>query len=155
MHQLFDPLLWNETRTLACSLTEVHYEIKGLYPGSWWAERRAWYLLFTHSRNYPLLNTCSGNSGRGTQYLHDSVIYNLASVHMHKQWILGSLFPTHWEPRYEAMVETNQLLWFQKLWASLYTSQQVLFIGYFTQIVFEDSLPFDAVSHFNPNVPGG
>ena len=27
------------------------------YPGSWWAERkRAWYLLFMHARNYPLLH---------------------------------------------------------------------------------------------------
>jgi len=39
-----------------------------LYPGSWWAEReRAWYLLFAHARNYPLLNTCLGKSGRGTR----------------------------------------------------------------------------------------
>ena len=38
------------------------------YPGSWWAERkRAWYLLFAHARNYALMNTCSGKSGRGTR----------------------------------------------------------------------------------------
>ena len=29
-------------------------------------EKRAWYLLFAHARNYPLLNTCLGQSGRGT-----------------------------------------------------------------------------------------
>ena len=35
------------------------------YPGSWWAGRkRAWYLLFAHARNYPLLNTCSDKGGR-------------------------------------------------------------------------------------------
>ena len=32
-------------------------------------EKRAWYLLFVHARNYPLLNTCSGKSGRGNVYL--------------------------------------------------------------------------------------
>ena len=38
-----------------------------LYPGSWWAERsRAWYLLFAHEYNYPLLNTCLGKNGKGT-----------------------------------------------------------------------------------------
>ena len=26
-------------------------------------EKRAWYLLFAHAHNYPLLNTCSGKSG--------------------------------------------------------------------------------------------
>lgn len=38
-----------------------------LYLGSgWWKEKkRAWFLLFAHVCNYPLLNTCSGNSGRG------------------------------------------------------------------------------------------
>ena len=48
------------------------------YPGSWWAERkRAWYLLFAHARNYPLLNTCLAKSGRGTRntYPRDSVTY--------------------------------------------------------------------------------
>ena len=28
-------------------------------------EKRAWYLLFAHARNYPLLNTCLDKSGRG------------------------------------------------------------------------------------------
>jgi len=32
-------------------------------------EKRAWYLLFAHVHNYPLLNTCSGKSWRGTRIL--------------------------------------------------------------------------------------
>ena len=32
-------------------------------------EKRAWYLLFAHARKYPLLNTCSGKSGRGMRIL--------------------------------------------------------------------------------------
>ena len=55
------------------------------YPGSWWAERkRASYLLFVHARNYPLLNTCSDKSGRGTHkqiHVNGSVTYDiLASI---------------------------------------------------------------------------
>ena len=34
-----------------------------MYPGSWW---RPWYLLLAHAHNYPLLNTCLRNNGRGT-----------------------------------------------------------------------------------------
>ena len=30
-------------------------------------EKRAWYPLFAHALNHPLLSTCSGNSGRGTR----------------------------------------------------------------------------------------
>ena len=29
--------------------------------------KRAWYLLFAHAHNYPLLNTCLGKSERGTR----------------------------------------------------------------------------------------
>ena len=30
-------------------------------------KKRAWYPLFAHVLNYPLLSMCSGNSGRGTR----------------------------------------------------------------------------------------
>ena len=47
-------------------------------------EKRARYPLFAHALNYPLLSTCSGNSGRGTHVIHIHVIYsvtyNLASI---------------------------------------------------------------------------
>ena len=71
-------------------MVKIHFSTPSLlkqvasYPGFWWVEReRAWYLLFTHARKYPLLNTCSGKSGRGTRILiHviDSVTYNLANI---------------------------------------------------------------------------
>ena len=43
-------------------------------------EKRAWYLLFAHARNYPLLNMCLGKSGKRVILIHviDSATYNLA-----------------------------------------------------------------------------
>ena len=68
---LVEDALWTEDQPIGWDIA--------LYPGSWWAEReRAWYLLFAHVRNYPLLNTCLAKRGRGTCILiHviDSVTY--------------------------------------------------------------------------------
>ena len=45
-------------------------------------EKRARYIVFVHTHNYPLLNTCSSNSGKGTcnTHLRDSVTNILASI---------------------------------------------------------------------------
>ena len=49
------------------------------------ALERAWYLLFAHARNYPLLNTCSHKMGGEREILIHVIgsvtyMYNLASI---------------------------------------------------------------------------
>ena len=62
---------WPQRATvMICFTTLCSWPDLASYPGSWWAERKEpGILLFAHARNYTLLNTCSGKSGRGSVIL--------------------------------------------------------------------------------------
>ena len=75
-------------------------------------EKRAWYLLFAHARNYPLLNTCLDKSGRGRRILiHviDSVTHKFYQVYLYSRVQRRAKQP-HYSLNYTALIRYKFLL---------------------------------------------